>query len=174
VIRAGHRYVLGQFLLVLAATMLVPIGWGLARGSGGVGPLFVACAITGAAGLALVVSFTRPPTDFTARGAAARRRDVGGRRAFGALPFYFSPWFPSFTDAFFEVGLRLHDHGATVLDRCRGAARAAAVLACFSHWLGGMGIVLLGVAVLPLVGHGGMQLYRAEFSGARSERLKPG
>ena len=44
---------------------------------------------------------------------------------------------------------------------------------CFSHWLGGMGIVLLGVAVLPLVGHGGMQLYRAEFSGAKSEKLKP-
>ena len=44
---------------------------------------------------------------------------------------------------------------------------------CFSHWLGGMGIVLLGLAVLPLVGHGGMALYRAEFSGAKSEKLKP-
>jgi trk system potassium uptake protein TrkH len=44
---------------------------------------------------------------------------------------------------------------------------------CFSHWLGGMGIVLLGIAILPLVGIGGMPLYRAEFSGAKSEKLKP-
>jgi len=44
---------------------------------------------------------------------------------------------------------------------------------CFSHWLGGMGIVLLGLAILPLVGQGGMYLYRAEFSGAKSQRLTP-
>ena len=44
---------------------------------------------------------------------------------------------------------------------------------CFTHWLGGLGIVLLGIAILPLVGHGGMHLYRAEFSGAKSEKLKP-
>ena len=42
-----------------------------------------------------------------------------------------------------------------------------------SSWLGGMGIVILVIAVLPLVGHGGMHLYRAEFSGAKSEKLKP-
>jgi trk system potassium uptake protein TrkH len=44
---------------------------------------------------------------------------------------------------------------------------------CFTHWLGGMGIVLLAIAILPLVGVGGMPLYRAEFSGAKSEKLKP-
>ena len=44
---------------------------------------------------------------------------------------------------------------------------------CLTHWLGGMGIVLLGVAVLPLVGRGGVSLYRAEFSGRSSGKLKP-
>jgi trk system potassium uptake protein TrkH len=44
---------------------------------------------------------------------------------------------------------------------------------CFSHWLGGMGIILLGLAVLPLLGQGGNVLYRAEFSGSSSERLRP-
>jgi trk system potassium uptake protein len=167
-------YVLGQFLLVLAATMLVPIGWGLARGSGGVGPLFVACAITGAAGLALVVSFTRPPTDFTQReGLLLVVVTWVAVATFGALPFYFSPWFPSFTDAFFEAASGFTTTGATVLDRVEVLPEPLQFWRCFSHWLGGMGIVLLGVAVLPLVGHGGMQLYRAEFSGARSERLKP-
>ena len=42
-----------------------------------------------------------------------------------------------------------------------------------THWLGGMGIILLGIAILPLIGAGGRELYRAEFSGARSERLRP-
>jgi trk system potassium uptake protein len=77
------------------------------------------------------------------------------------------------TDAFFESASGFTTTGATVLERRRGPPRAGPALAHFTHWLGGMGIVLLGLAVLPVLGTGGMALYRAEFSGAKSEKLKP-
>jgi trk system potassium uptake protein TrkH len=92
---------------------------------------------------------------------------------FGALPFVFSPYFSSFTDAIFESVSGFTTTGATILSDVEALPPALQFWRCFSHWLGGMGIVLLGVAVLPLIGHGGMQLYRAEFSGATSEKLNP-
>ncbi|MEZ5360797.1 MAG: potassium transporter TrkG [Bryobacterales bacterium] len=92
---------------------------------------------------------------------------------FGALPFAFSGEFPSFTDAFFESVSGFTTTGATILADVEVLSPSVQFWRCFTHWLGGLGIVLLGVAVLPLVGHGGMVLYRAEFSGAKSEKLKP-
>jgi trk system potassium uptake protein TrkH len=92
---------------------------------------------------------------------------------FGCLPFYFSTYFPTFTDAFFEAASGFTTTGATVLPQMEVLPRGLQLWRIFSQWLGGMGIVLLGIAILPLLGVGGMHLYRAEFSGAKSEKLKP-
>jgi trk system potassium uptake protein TrkH len=174
-IRVGAiGYVLGQLLLALAASMLIPLGYGLWIGGADLPPLAGAAAATGGVGGVLVLRLRRP------------ERDLGQREGlllvvatwlsvalFGCLPFYLSPHFASFTDAFFEAASGFTTTGATVLDRVEVLSRPLQLWRCFSHWLGGMGIVLLGIAVLPLVGHGGMSLYRAEFSGAKSEKLKP-
>jgi trk system potassium uptake protein TrkH len=93
--------------------------------------------------------------------------------AFGALPFLFSGYFTGVTDAFFESASGFTTTGATILISVEVLPEPVQLWRCFTHWLGGMGIVLLGLAILPLVGHGGMSLYRAEFSGAKSEKLKP-
>jgi len=95
------------------------------------------------------------------------------RQPFGCLPFYFSPHFAGFTDAFFEATSGFTTTGATILADVEILPHNLQFWRCFSHWLGGMGIVLLGIAILPIVGIGGMPLYRAEFSGAKSEKLKP-
>jgi trk system potassium uptake protein TrkH len=92
---------------------------------------------------------------------------------FGCLPFFFSPGFPDLTDALFESVSGFTTTGATILKDVEVLSRPIQLWRCFSHWLGGMGIVLLGLAILPLVGQGGMYLYRAEFSGAKSQRLMP-
>ncbi len=63
--------------------------------------------------------------------------------------------------------------GASILEEVESLSRPILLWRALSSWLGGMGIVILVIAVLPLVGHGGMHLYRAEFSGAKSEKLKP-
>lgn len=120
------------------------------------------------------------------RWSGPRAQNVGAREALllvvcvwvsisllGAIPFYLSPHFPSFTDAFFESASGFTTTGATILARVEVLPHSIQLWRHFTHWLGGMGVVLLGIAVLPLIGHGGMQLYRAEFSGARSEKLTP-
>jgi trk system potassium uptake protein TrkH len=170
-------WLLGQFVTALAVAMLVPLGCGLFSGGGGADlrALTLSIAITAASGGCLLA---------LSRGRQAR--EIRPREAilvvvvvwmciclFGCLPFYFSPWYPDFTDAFFESASGFTTTGATVLDRVEVLSCPIQLWRCFSHWLGGMGIVLLGLAILPLVGQGGMHLYRAEFSGAKSQRVTP-
>lgn len=167
----GH--VLGLLLLVFAATLAVPIAWGLATG-GPVAGLAWAMAATVAVGVAGAWTCPRPATELSRReGLLLVVVTWVAVSAFGALPFYLSPFYPTFTDAFFESASGFTTTGATVLADVEVLPEPLQFWRHFTHWIGGMGVVLLGVAVLPLVGHGGMQLYRAEFSGARSEKLTP-
>jgi trk system potassium uptake protein TrkH len=168
-------WLLGQFITALAVVMLVPLGYGMLTGGGELRALTLSVVITAAVGGFLMSLSHRRPA-----------REIKQREAilvvvliwmcicfFGCLPFYFSPWFPDLTDAFFESASGFTTTGATVLDQVEVLSRPIQLWRCFSHWLGGMGIVLLGLAILPLVGQGGMYLYRAEFSGAKSQRLTP-
>jgi trk system potassium uptake protein TrkH len=91
----------------------------------------------------------------------------------GALPYALSPDFPSWTDAVFESMSGFTTTGATILSDVESVPRSLLLWRALTHWLGGMGIIVLFIAVLPLLGTGGMELYRAEFSGAKSEKLKP-
>ncbi len=167
-------YVLGQFLMALAGTMLVPLIYGSLAGGNGLRPLGLAAAITAAAGVALFLLLPKPQRELNQREGLLLVVAVWlSISFFGALPFYFSPYFSGFTDAVFEAVSGFTTTGATVLADVEVLPTPVQFWRCFSHWLGGMGIVLLGVAILPLVGHGGMHLYRAEFSGAKSEKLKP-
>ena len=91
----------------------------------------------------------------------------------GALPFWLSGQIPSFTDAAFESISGFTTTGASILTDIESRSHGTLFWRALSHWLGGMGIVLLAVAILPLLGVGGMQLYRAEVPGPVAERLTP-
>jgi trk/ktr system potassium uptake protein len=91
----------------------------------------------------------------------------------GSLPFWFSPYFSGFTDALFESTSGFTTTGATILVDVEVLPRSLQFWRHFSHWLGGMGIIMLGIAILPLVGAGGTALYNAQFAGAPSQTLKP-
>ena len=171
---AAVGFILGQFLVALAASMLLPIGWGLAFGGGGLQALVWAALLTGASGGALLAALPRPERELKQREALALVVLAWAAVAsFGSLPFVLSGYFRSVTDAVFEGTSGFTTTGATILPDVEILPEPIQLWRCFSHWLGGMGIVLLGLAILPLVGHGGMSLYRAEFSGAKSEKLKP-
>lgn len=166
-------YVLGQFILVFAAMMGIPLLYGAISGDDEMLPLVYAGAVTGAAGGGLML-LPRPERELTQReGLLLAVSTWLTVCLFGSLPFAFSPHFASFTDAVFESVSGFTTTGATIMADVEVLPPAIQFWRCFSHWLGGMGIVLLGVAVLPLVGHGGMHLYRAAFAGAPSNRLKP-
>ena len=84
---------------------------------------------------------------------------------FGSLPLYFSGSFASFTDALFESVSGFTTTGATVLPDVESLPASVNVWRCLSHWLGGLGVVALGVAMIPLLGAGGFRLVKAEASG---------
>ena len=92
---------------------------------------------------------------------------------FGALPFSFSGTFPSFTDSYFESLSGFTTTGASVLTEIEGVDKAVLLWRSTTQWLGGMGIIVLSIAILPFLGVGGMQLYKAEVPSPVVDKLKP-
>jgi trk system potassium uptake protein TrkH len=92
---------------------------------------------------------------------------------FGALPFYFGSGFESFTDAVFESVSGFTTTGASILTNIEAVSKGLLFWRSFIQWLGGMGIIVLSVAILPFLGVGGMQLYKAEVPSPVPDKLKP-
>ena len=80
---------------------------------------------------------------------------------------------PSFTDAFFETMSGFTTTGASILTAIEPLPRSLLFWRSLTHWLGGMGIVVLTVAILPFLGVGGVQLFRAESPGPTLDKIAP-
>jgi trk system potassium uptake protein len=93
--------------------------------------------------------------------------------ASGALPFYLSGEIPSYTDAFFETMSGFTTTGASILTNIEGLSYSLLFWRSLTHWLGGMGIVVLTVALFPLLGIGGFQLLKAEAPGPSVDKITP-
>ncbi len=92
---------------------------------------------------------------------------------FGMLPYYLSGAMPTITDAFFETMSGFTTTGATILPDVEIMSHGVLLWRAITQWLGGMGIIVLSVALLPMFGLGGMQLYAAEVTGLNYEKLSP-
>lgn len=101
----------------------------------------------------------------------------------GAIPFVISGILPSYTDAVFETMSGLTTTGATILGgatsdgfqnpQIESLPKSMLFWRSLAHWLGGMGIIVLSIAILPLLGVGGMQLFQAESPGPTTDKLTP-
>lgn len=92
---------------------------------------------------------------------------------FGTLPYLMSGEIPGFTDAFFETLSGFTTTGATILNDVESMSEGILLWRSLTQWIGGMGIIVLTVAILPLLGIGGMQLFVAEAPGVTPDKLKP-
>ncbi len=92
---------------------------------------------------------------------------------FGALPFIFYGAIPSYTDAFFETMSGFTTTGATILNDIEILPPGLLFWRSLTQWLGGMGIIVLSLAILPLLGIGGMQLFTAEVPGVTKDKIHP-
>lgn len=92
---------------------------------------------------------------------------------FGSLPFFLSGAIPSFTDAYFETMSGFTTTGASILTNVEGLEAGLLYWRALTQWIGGLGIIIISVAVLPLLAVGGMQLLRAEIPGLTVEKLAP-
>lgn len=93
--------------------------------------------------------------------------------AFGALPLYWSGVYPTYADAYFEIMSGFTTTGATVVTTMKDVPYSIRLWRSMTNWLGGMGIVVLFVAVLPLLGIRGTMLYGAEAPGPTKDKLTP-
>ena len=92
---------------------------------------------------------------------------------FGMLPFYISGAIPSIPDAFFEIVSGFTTTGATILDNIESLSHGILFWRCFSHWIGGLGIVFFTIAVLPIFGVGNQVLFSAEATGVTHDKIHP-
>ncbi len=92
---------------------------------------------------------------------------------FGALPFILSGTITNFTDAFFETISGFTTTGASILTDIEAVPKGILYWRSLTHWIGGMGIIVLSVAILPVLGIAGMQLFVAEMPGPAPDKLHP-
>ena len=91
----------------------------------------------------------------------------------GTLPYVITNSVPSFTNAFFETMSGYTTTGASILNDIEAIPKGVLFWRSTTHWIGGMGIIVLAIAILPLLGIGGMQLFAAEAPGPSADKLHP-
>lgn len=166
-------HILGFLLIFLSAAMLLPIPFSLYYGGGDWIYFIISALITFATGFA-AFKFTRLDREVRAReGFAIVTLGWISFSLLGCLPFILSGYIPSLTNAFFETMSGFTTTGATILVDVETLPHGLLFWRSLTHWLGGMGIVVLSVAILPFLGVGGMQLFKAEVPGPTPDKLTP-
>ncbi|MDA7687238.1 potassium transporter [Pseudomonadales bacterium] len=170
------RALLGLLLMIFSVTMLIPIAFALYFGEQTLFAFFASFVITAATGAALWL----PPHMSTGQ---LRARDGFlitslfwlVLSAFGALPLLLAEQLAmSTTDAIFEAISGLTTTGATVITGLEHLPKSLLYYRQQLQWLGGIGIIVIAIAILPMLGIGGMQLYRAETPGPmKDNKLTP-
>jgi len=166
-------HILGLLLMFEAGAMLLPVPFSLYYQDPDFIAILISAGITFTAGLVafLTTSFDRDlrPKE----GFAVVTFSWISFSLFGSLPFVISGYIPSFTNAFFETMSGFTTTGATILTNIEALPHGLLFWRSLTHWLGGMGIIVLSLAILPFLGVGGMQLFRAEVPGPTADKLTP-
>jgi trk system potassium uptake protein TrkH len=165
--------VVGVLLVFLAGAMFVTAGVAAYYADGDTAAFLASGAITLVAGAGMY-RVTRFHDDITHRQGYATVTFAWTFVAlFEALPFLFGGVVDSLAEAMFESMSGFTTTGATVFGDIESLPHGILLWRSVTHWLGGMGIIVLAIAVLPFLGVGGMQLFRAEVPGPTMERLRP-
>lgn len=166
-------HVLGALLVFLGLSLLLPIAFSLYYNDGDFFALTTSLLIIISAGLLLLKATPSNRDLRTREGFAIVTFGWIIAAAFGTLPFLLSDVDISFTDAFFETLSGFTTTGATILTEVEALPHGVLFWRSLTHWLGGMGIIVLSLAILPMLRIGGMQLFRAEVPGPIVDKLQP-
>ncbi|HUF49632.1 MAG TPA: TrkH family potassium uptake protein, partial [Longimicrobiales bacterium] len=166
-------YLVGTVLLGVAVPMAVCALAGLLLGDGSFVPLAIATVTTAAFGGAARM-LTHVPEDINFREAFAMVTFSWAAVALvGALPYLLSGAIPLVSQALFESMSGFTTTGSSVLADIEVVQPGILLWRSMTQWLGGMGFIVLGVAILPHLGVGGMQLFKLEAPGPTADRLRP-
>ena len=167
--------IIGILIFFLGLCMLFPLFFGLYYKDQSVIPLLKSMGISIAAGLSLIICFRNAKVDYISHREGMAIVTIGWITIglFGAIPFYLGAEFGTFVDAFFESVSGFTTTGSSILTNIEAVSKGLLFWRSFIQWLGGMGIIVLSVAILPFLGVGGMQLYKAEVPSPVPDKLKP-
>lgn len=166
-------HILGALLFFLGLSLIFPIAFSLYYGDGDHLALLLALLVTTSIG-ALTWKLTPANRPLRIReGFAVVTFGWIFYAGFGTLPFLFADVGLSLTDAFFETMSGFTTTGATILEDVEALPHGLLFWRSLTHWLGGMGIIVLSLAILPMLGVGGMQLFKAEVPGPVVDKLQP-
>ncbi len=165
----------GRMVVLFALLMVVPLGFALTEHDQAERPFLIAIAVTFGAGLALSLATRRFRRELLPRdGFILVALTWLVLPAFAALPLLLAIPGLSVTDAYFEAMSGFTATGATVLTGLDQLPQSVNVWRCFLMWVGGLGIIVLAVAILPLLGVGGAQLFKTEMAGPMKDaKLTP-
>ncbi|MCP3979667.1 MAG: TrkH family potassium uptake protein [bacterium] len=171
----GVLYLLGRLLLALTAALIVPavVAWFVDRDRTWV--FAVAAAVAGVGGVVLQRVFRQEP-NFSFRRREAFVLVTGAwvmASLVGALPYVLIHGPTFLIDALFESASGFTTTGASILSDIEAESPPLLLWRSLTHWLGGMGIIVLGIAILPKLAVGGMELLGAEAPGPTAEKLTP-
>ena len=167
--------VVGILILFLGLTMTFPLVVGIIYTDSSVTPILWSMGMTVIIGLSVYFIFRRSPVETVTQREGIAIVALGWIAVglFGALPFYLDGTFVTFVDAFFESVSGFTTTGSSVMTNIETVSKGLLFWRAFIQWLGGMGIIVLSIAILPFLGVGGMQLYKAEVPAPVPDKLKP-
>jgi trk system potassium uptake protein TrkH len=165
----------GIILLISSLFMLIPLFTSLLYRGQDLNAFFVSFTITFFAGL-LIYFLTKSQQKIELKhrdGFAVVTISWLAMSLFGCLPYMLSDAAPSFTNAYFESMAGFTTTGASILSNLEELPKGILVWRSLTQWMGGMGIIVFSLAILPMLGAGGMQLFKAEVPEIGVEKLKP-
>lgn len=165
-------YLLGIILLIEAALLLFPLIVALIYGESAL-PFLLTVALLLAVSLPAVLRRPKNTRIYAKDGFVCVAAAWILMSAFGALPFVFSGAIPNLISAFFETVSGLTTTGASILTEVESLPRSILFWRSFTHWIGGMGVLVFMLAILPLAGGQTMHLMRAEVPGPTKGKLVP-
>ncbi len=166
--------IIGSLLFIesvlLLAMSFIPLIYGESDAryfliSGGIGLLL--------AGVLLLLGLKAQPTLSKREGSVIVTFTWVMFAAIGMLPFWLSGSIPSVTDAYFETMSGFTTTGASILNNIEALSHGMLLWRSLTHWMGGLGIIVISLALLPLFGYNGMQLFAAESSGPTKDKIHP-
>lgn len=175
--RINHRiiaHLMGLLLVVNGGFMLLSAVISLMYQDGVVTEMFTAASVATFAGIIIMLLSRK------------HRKEIHKKEGYiivtfgwiimalvGMLPYLFTGAIPSVTNAFFETMSGYTTTGASILSDIESVPEGVLFWRSITHWIGGMGIIVLAIAILPLLGIGGMQLFAAEAPGPGGDKLHP-
>ena len=166
-------YILGWVLNIEAALLSLPLVTSLIYGEGEGWAFVLTMAMCGCIGFLLTHKRPNNPNFRAREGFVATALSWILMSVFGCLPFYFTKEIPRFIDALFETVSGFTTTGASILSDVETMSHCCMLWRCFTHWIGGMGVLVFLLAVLPMVGGSNMHLMKAESPGPVVGKLVP-